>query len=135
MIQSLGEDLFCISVDTTLSLRGIAAGEGPLTVGVAHGDLSIAEIVEALDANLTSPDDIIARERSRRPVRRIGIFAAQETGESQILNGGIVLRTKLRFSVGNGHDVSFWIRNQSGAALTTGGFLETHGTLFGRWQR
>ncbi len=130
----LGEDLYVVSIDANISLREHTAGEGPILVGYAHDDLSIAEINEALEAEVTDPDDIIAKERARRPVRRTGMFSGIDTEE--VLNHGAALRTKCRWSEGNGaHRIALWARNQSGASLTTGAFVEWFGTVFGRWQR
>ncbi len=128
-----GEDIFIISVDSYWSLRDLTPGEGPIIVGFAHGDLSVGEIAENLNAEVTDPDDIIARERARRPVRKAGQFTGLLANEA--LNDGKKLRTRLKFSVGEGHNLAFWARNDSGATLTTGAILNLSGTLYGRWQR
>ncbi len=131
---TFGEDLFCISIDTLVSLKDAVAGEGPLQIAVAHGDLTAAEAVEALDADLTDPDDIIQRERARRPVRSIGKFIA--SGTDEILAHGTKIRTPLRFSVGDGHALEFLAVNRSGATLAAGPrFVDLDCVLFGRWQR
>ncbi len=130
---TLGEDFFIISMDTLCALRGLTAGEGPIHVGFAHGDLSVGEVEEALQAEVTDPDDIIARERGRRPVRPFGVFPGLNTNEA--LNDGVPLRKKIKLSIGDGHIPSFYAANRSGAALTTGAIIEFVGTLYGRWQR
>ncbi len=131
---TFGEDMFLISVDAIWQLRNLTAGEGPIIVGWSHGDLSVAEILEALEANLTDPDDIIAKERSRRPVRKAGAFDG--LGGDLVLNDGKPIRTKLRFSVGDAHALRFWALNRSATTnLTTGSVLRVSGTLYGRWQR
>ncbi len=130
---AFGEDIFILSIDCTILLRDLTSGQVPIEVGFAHGDLSITEIGEYLDAELTDPDDIIAKERSRRPVRRIGTFGRE--GTHLDLNDGVSLRVKIKFSVGNGFQMLLWVRNQSGAVLTTGTVVEGFGVLFGRWQR
>lgn len=129
----LGEDLFVISVDCTWSIRGLTAGEGPIHIGWCHGDLSVTEITEALDAEVSDPDDIIARERARRPVRRAGSFSGQTADD--VMNDGNPVRTKCKFSVGDGHSLTAYAVNRSGAQLTTGGIVVIEGTIFGRWQR
>ncbi len=132
--SSLGEDLFVISIDCYWALRGGTTGEVPIGVGFSHSDLTVAEVAECLGAELTDPDDIIQRERARRPVRRAGMFGlGASTGKE--LNNGVAVRTKMRMSVGDGHNVNCWARNQFGASLTTGAIVEVHGTLYGRWQR
>ncbi len=129
------EDFYLVSVDVSVHIRGLTANEGiPTQYGVAHSDLSVTEIGENLDAEMTSPDDIIAKERSRRPVRSAGylrggnlaIEVRQETDK---------VRIPCRFSIGDGFNLSCWVKNKSGSALTTGAVQEWFGTMFGRWQR
>ncbi len=133
LMAAFGEDIFIISIDALFSVRGLTALEGPLQVGFSHGDLTVAEVSEALTAELTDPDDIIAKERARRPVRRAGQFSGLNTDD--ILNDGRLLRTKMRISVGDSHVINAFIKNRSGAALTTGANLGVTGILYGRWQR
>ncbi len=130
---AFGEDIFVLSIDITALLRDLTTGEVPIEVGFAHGDLSVTEIGEYLDAELTDPDDIIAKERASRPVRRIGTFG--RVGTHLDLNDGVPLRVPIKFSVGDTFQMLLWVRNQSGAVLTTGSFLEGFGVLYGRWQR
>ncbi len=133
-LLTLGEDLYALSIDCLWSLKGLTPGEGPVSVGFAHGDLTVAEITETLDASVSDPDDIIAKERARRPVRRAGLFSGIAATEN--LNNGVPVRTKLRFSVGDGHSINAFAVNRSGAApLTTGGIVVLAGTIYGRWQR
>ncbi len=134
LIAVFGEDIYLISLDWLASVRSRTADEGPIVIGLAHGDLSVAEIGENLDAELTTPDDIIARERNRRPVRRLGIFG-NAGAASERLNNGVMKRSKIGFSIGNGHELNFWARNQDAATLTTGVIFDIVGTLYGRWQR
>jgi len=131
--NDLGEDLYLISLDAAWSIRDHTVAEGPLQVGVAHGDLSVTEIAEAINAEMTDPDDIIQKERSRRPVRKAGAFAGLSSEE--VLENGAMVRTKCKFSIGDGHNLSLWVINSSGATLTTGTLINIIGTLYGRWQR
>ncbi len=134
LIAALDEDLFIISADLMWQLTGVTLGEGPIGVGVAHGDLTDVEIAENLNVGLTGPDDIIGREKSRRPVRKAGMFsAALNAGVN--LNDGKAVRTKVKFSVGNGKTVKCYAVNRSGATLTTGAKIRVDGTVYGRWQR
>lgn len=131
--MTFGEDFYWISATGSWSIRDLTAGEGPIAVGINHGDLTVAEIAEALDADLSDPDDIIAKERSRRPVRKTGQFSG--IGEAEVLNNGIKVTTPARFSVGDTHTPDFWARNLSGGSLTTGAVVAFDGILTGRWQR
>jgi len=130
---AFGEDLFVISVDANWAIHDATPGDAPLEIGFNHGDLSVGEVEEALTAELTDPDDIIAKERARRPVRRAGQFILIAASES--LNDGRLLRTKCKFSVGDGHFLEGFVANHSGSAMTTGAICEIGGTIFGRWQR
>jgi len=132
-VLTLGEDLFIISIDGWWAIRGMTAAEGPIIVGYNHGDLTDAEIAEFLSVNVTDPDDIIANERRRRPVRKAGQFGVISPNE--VLNHGEPLRTPMKFSIGDGHTFDIWARNESGGTLTTGGVVEIHGNIYGRWQR
>ncbi len=132
-VLTFGEDFYLHAVKATWSIHGHTATEGPLDVGFAHGDLSIAEIGEALVAELTDPDDIIARERARRPVRSVGTFPGLATEET--LNQGEPIYRAARFTVGNDHSVKLWGVNRSGATLTTGTLTNVSGHLVGRFIR
>ncbi len=130
-VSDLIRGLFNISVDATWAVRGLTAGEGPINVGWAHNDLSIVEIKENLDVEMFDPSDIIARERSRRPVRKSGVF--QGLTAVEVISNGNIIRTPLRFTTDIGHQIVFWGMNKSGANLTTGAVIEIQGTLYGRW--
>ncbi len=125
------QKLFCLSSDVWTSISWNTTGEGPLLVGFAHDDLSVAEIAEALNAELNDPSNIIQRERGRRPVRKTGIIPGVLANE--VLNNGDKIRTPLKFTIHDGHNLNFWAMNKSGATLTTGSILRFQGTLFGRW--
>ncbi len=131
-ITSLGVTRYTVlSTDLLWAMDDITAGEGPITVGIANGDLSNTEISEMLDANPTSQSDIIARERLRRPVRQSGVFAGFDTHET--LNDGKFIRTKLRTSLNEGVELVIWARNKSGVTLTAGAVVRVTGKIYGYW--
>ncbi len=133
-VLTFGEDFFAVGIKCTWAIEDVTADEGPISVGFAHGDLTAAEIREGFTAELTDPDDIIAKERSRRPVRRSGVFPIKETHE--VLNHGVPFRTVMKFSIGDTHGLALWAHNDgSNANLTTGAIVHTHGHVYGRWQR
>ncbi len=134
---TMGEDIYCISMDVEARIRGLTAGQLPIGLVAAHGDLTAAEIAEALDASLSDPDDIIQREHARRPVRRIDTFNAygDPAAVDVALGDGSKVRQKLGFSIGDGHFLAIVGHNRSGAVLTTGAIITVDGTLYGRWQR
>ncbi len=134
LMANFGEDFFCISIDAAWGIRGHTAGETPLRFGFAHGDYSDTEIAEAINAEITDPDDKIAQERSRRLVRTVGSFDGSLA--DPVYNDGRVKRTPIRWSIGDGHQMDFWLINESATTnLTTGSIVECQGKMYGRWQR
>ncbi len=131
--SGLNENLFIMSIDAMWSLKGHTPGEVPIQFGFNHDDLTVTQIAENLSAELTDPDDIITKEQLRRPVRKAGFFS--DNTASQTINDGKLLRTKIKFMVGEGHQIALWIQNRSGNALTTGSIIECNGTIYGRWSR
>ncbi len=122
---------YCISADCMWAIRGAAPGDGPVQVGYAHGDYSVTEIKEALEAGLSfDPGNKTEQERARRLVRRAGQFSV--TAVDEVLNDGRPKRTKLGIMVTQGFNLSLWAKNKRGGALTTGMVLEFSGTLYCR---
>ncbi len=130
---NLGEDYFFISMDILATIREQSANEGPIEFGIAHEDYSAAEVEEHLSVSFVNPDNKIEQERARRKVRRVGHFPGLLATE--VFNDGRKYRQTIKFSVGNGFNMSFFAANRSSAALTTGTVIEFSGTFFGRWQR
>ncbi len=133
ILTTLVEDLYISSVKCSWGLRGLTAGEGPLNVGYAHGDLTVAEVKEFLDAELDDPDDIIQKERASRPVRHAGMY--QGLAANEFIRNGEMIKTICKFTVGNDKSFNFWIHNRSGGTLATGAVVVIQGTIFGRWLR
>ncbi len=131
-ITALSQDAWVHSADLTWGLRGLTAGQGPIRVGLGSGTLTVGQIAEALDASPASESDIIAREQAGRPVRAAGMFNGLNTEET--LFDGRMKRTKLKFAVANSSEVDMWVRNESGAPLTTGAVVEVNGTLYLNWR-
>ncbi len=131
LLGTLLEDLYVISADLIWTIRSLTVGEGPIEVGVVHSDYTVTEILENLDVTLLGPGTKIEQERSRRLVRRIGMFNG--LGSEEVLNDGQVIRTKMRFTCQDGKDLDAWVRNSSGATLITGAIVQVHGTVYGRW--
>ncbi len=129
---SIADDFWCQSIDGAWSIVNHTVGEGPLLVGYASGDLSAAEVGEAINATPTARSDIINRERARRPVRRVGVFPGIQADD--VLNDGKVLRTTLKMYLAEGVDLNMFVFNASGSALATGAFCQVYGTLFGEWK-
>ncbi len=97
------------------SMQKNVAGDGPLMVGLAHGDYTAAEIEEALEAAASwDRSDKIAVEQAQRKVRRSGTFDGVATEEK--LNQGMPYFQKLGFIIEDGETVSMWARNTDSTA-------------------
>ena len=131
--STLAEDLYCISTDIIVQMRDHTAPEGPLEFGLSHGDYTDTEIKEYLDVSYMDPDKKIEAEHARRLVRMVGGLSGLNASEA--FNDGRKYRQILKFTVGNGYNLDFWVANRDGGSLTTGTTIMFSGTLFGRWRR
>ncbi len=119
----------------TWIIRGGTSTEGPLVVGLAHSDYTIAEIQEATDVSVISSSEKIANERRRRLVRKVGAFKMFESNEQlQGDRGSEKVFTRLNWPIEEDFSLDLWAQNRSGATLTTGAILEFDGQLVGNWQ-
>ncbi len=105
------------SIEGIWSCSGLTVGDGPVLVGIAAGDYSLAEIEQCLEA-ATAIDlgDEIAREQANRKVRVIGLCSHQEP----LINGGQMLKTRLNWLVAIGNQPQIFAYNTSAGSLTTG---------------
>ncbi len=134
----LTEDLYAISCEINAQVINLTAGEGdPMFLGWAHGDYSDPEIEENLEVSFLGPGDKVAQERARRLVRKSGILLPEELLHTTMRLSGKtgegLVKTKLRFVINSGKNLSIWVYNKSGATLTTGSSLRFQGTVYGRW--
>ncbi len=128
---NLTEDFYWVGSKLVWSTRGGTSGEGPIEVGMAHGDYSAAEIEENLEVAFLGPLGKIEQEQARRLVRRVGTFSGISSPEN--LNNGEAIITKSNFVQQDGASPSGWAHNLSGATLTTGLVIVATGHLYGRW--
>ncbi len=131
MNSVVDSDFYCISTDLIWGKSGGTPGEGPFTVGLAHGDYTSAEIEEHLEA-IASWDsgDKVEQERRRRKVRTVGVFP--NSSEDEVLNNGMLIKTKMGFVLEIGETLALWIWNRSAGTLTTGVLVVVDGGLNGR---
>lgn len=123
--QVMTEERRVLSVEQTIGMDDLTSGDGPIEVGVAHSDYSVAEIEEYLGATAAWDEgNLIAREQSNRLIRRIGIVSEQET----MINDGKKMKTRLNWRIATGDTIQFWIRNL-GDDLTTGMVMNFQGVL------
>ncbi len=121
--QVVTERTLVSSIQATYALAGMTAGDniGPIEVGVAHSDYSLAEVEEFLErSNSWAEADLPAREISSRKIRRIGMFEVPASvGESVSLFDGRITKTKLNWIVNAGQGLNFYAYNAGGQALAT----------------
>ncbi len=133
-VDSLEQDFHIVSTDLSVTLRNITAGEGPIEFGLSEQGYSVTEVNECLDASPLSqygPE----QERSRRRVRLYGAFSASE-GADETINDGRPIRRKMflrAFAHSTFAAARVWVRNSSGATLTTGASVQITGVHWGRW--
>ena len=99
-----------------------AAGDGPILVGLAHGDYSLVEINEYLEQTTSWDEgDKASQEISKRQIRRVGLLAGPEStaGFISVLNDGKPVKTKLNWIINQGQSISFWAYNAGDSALAT----------------
>ncbi len=127
------EKAWCSSVKASYSMSGYTAAvnDGPLVVGVSHGDYTSTEIeewVQSIDS--WEETDQIGQEVGRRKIRRIGQFEVPPTitpEDTVVLNDGKMITTKCKYVLSTGQTVRFWVFNQGTGALTTGAVLKVQG--------
>ncbi len=121
-----------ISLKATYTLSDFTAGEGPIHVGLAHGDYTATEVDEWFESqSLMTRGDKIVQEQSNRLCRMVGTFSG--LGDAETLNDGKPIRTKLNWQMSIGSAINVWIYNAGSGTLTTGAEVDTVGQIFGRW--
>ncbi len=120
------------SYKATWSLSDFTAGEGPINVGIAHGDYTSAEIEEWYESqNTMTRGNLVASEQGKRMCRQVGTFAGIAANET--LNDGKPIRTKLNWAVPDGSTLAIWAYNAGNGTLTTSAELNTSGQIFAKW--
>lgn len=116
-----------MSIKATWSIIGLTVGEGPITVGIAHSDYTVAEIKEALEAATSiNPALKVEAEQGNRLVRIVGTISQ---GQQQ-LNNGNPIKTRLNWLMGVGAAPVMFAYNEFPAALTTGAVVHAQGDLW-----
>ncbi len=119
-----------ISVIATWALAGVMdSTEGPLTVGYAHSDYTVAEIKECLEAAASiDMGNKIAMEQGNRLIRIVGVLPARSGGS--FLNDGKPIKTRLNWLITQGDTVNVFVFNENTAVFTTGAVLNLQGDLW-----
>ncbi len=111
------------SIVATYNMEGFTptSDVGPVLVGIAHGDYTDAEIEEFLEATGSWDEgDKIEQERSKRKIRRIGVFSTPALATQGVtLNEGRPLKSKLNWILNDGEGLRLWVYNMGTAAVAT----------------
>ncbi len=98
-----------------------STGDGPIMVGLAHGDYSSTEIEEYIEnTGSWNEGDKISQERARRKIRIVGIFEnPEDEAATAVLNDGKAIKTKLNWILNQGVTVTLWAYNMGTSPLAT----------------
>ncbi len=121
-----------ISLRLSWAMNEFTAGDGPVYVGVAHGDYTAAEVEEWIESQTSmNRGDKIANERRTRQIRMIGVF---DPAITSVLNDGKPITTKLNWAIPIGQLINMWAYNADASApLTTGSEVSQIGSIFLRY--
>ncbi len=137
------EEVFCTSVIATWSIAEFTAnaGDGPILVGLAHGDYSDAEIEQVIEnTGSWSRGDLVSQEIGNRKVRIVGKFDLSNVGANVFtgpaaLNDGMPVKTKLNWGIITGATLKIWAYNLGTSPLADTAPVVTangHANLFAR---
>ncbi len=132
LLDNPSQELYAISADLNWSMSNITSPQGPIAVGLAHSDYSVAELKEWFQSTNTLTGDKIEQEESRRLARDVGIFQASNIALGHAgLNDGNTIRTRLRFRIEDGKSLVAWAANLGGEALSvTSPVVEVYGKAY-----
>ncbi len=128
------ERTFVSSVVATWAIKDLAivADDGPIIVGIAHGDYTAVEIEEFLEnSGSWTEGNLVQQEVAKRKVRVVGTFravaAAAEATQTYVLNEGRPIRTKCGWILTTGQTIDAWAYNAGSDAITTGSKVSVYG--------
>ncbi len=121
--QVVQERTLCTSVVARYSMTGFtkSTGDGPILVGLAHGDYSDSEIEVWIETTGSWDEtDLVQQEVGSRKIRRVGIFDNPvDEAASVTLNDGKPIKTKLNWILTQGQTLRLWAYNLGTSALAT----------------
>ncbi len=131
-LLTMGNEAWMVSADLTWGWNANVAGEGPVQVGLAHGDYTSAEVEEWIESTGSAdPGDKISQEQSRRSCRDAGLLAGIV---NFTMNDGRPKRTKLNMRIEDGKALSVFGYNAGSGTLTTGSAVSIIGKVYVKWQ-
>ncbi len=121
--ETVNERTLVSSVVARYAITGFTpgTGDGPILIGLAHGDYTDAEI-EAWIENTGSwnEGDLVNQEIAARKIRRIGIFEIPDAETlAAVLNDGKPMKTKMNWILLQGQTLRLWAYNLGVSAIAT----------------
>ncbi len=135
----LAEDFRIIKTELLAHVSGLTAGEGVgLHIGICNGELTVAEIKQALAANgPLNRNDAAPSEQAMRYVKKLAAagFVTPSQNEVRMLNaqGGPMINETIRWTFSDPQGWNFYVFNDAGAALTTGATIRILVKHYGVW--
>jgi len=134
---TLDEDFRMLKAEIFAQVSGLAASEGNgLLMGIANGELTIAEITEAyLVDGPVDRNDRVKTERAERFVKTIAAAVKQLGTEAIFIGdeGGPKITVKPRWTFSNPEGWDLFIYNNTGAALQSGSTVRLVAVYYGVW--
>ncbi len=132
--DALQDDFRIIKTEYIVTKRDQTGGEGTLLLGIADGELSLAEIEENIElAGPVDRNDRISTERAERPVWVLGHMGDNDDLVGVGSGGFQPTREKvLRWTFSNPEAWDWFVYN-SGTILTAGTIVEIYAKHFGVW--
>ncbi len=131
----LGEDFRMIKSEIFAALEGAtaAAGDGPIVVGLANDELTVAEIAEAIQVD--GPLDRNDRVAEEQAMRAVFPLFQLEFAEQTAKNSWRYLpfENTIRWTFSNPEGWTLWAVNMGSSALATGGVIQLLNKFYGVW--
>lgn len=135
---TLGEDFRMIKTVVTAVVTGLTAGEGVgLQLGIANGELSEAEVAEAINADgPVNRDDRLSTERAERFATIVAMTREADVNGTELTmlgpEGGPIVEKTIRWTFSNPNGWQWFVHN-IGIVLTTGSTIRLQATHYGVW--
>ncbi len=133
--DALVEDFRIMKMDYWMAIlpaTAITILDGPIIIGLAAGQITAAQVEQALEA-VPLNSDATALEESNRPVWPLEIFLipdADLADNATLVRKGSI---NLRWTFNNPSGWVWWAYNVSSGALTTGSIAVILAKMFGMW--
>lgn len=126
--STLTEDFRLIKVELSAAVQNLTDNDGPVMIGLADNELTIAEIAECLQADVTDRNDRLEDEKATRPVWILSTYIHG----SEIANNGLPIEKTIRWTFSNTEGFCLFAYNASNSTNTTGDVVH-HAKYFGVW--